>query len=96
MRERLLALLVAGNLRIAQCAAAELGWQQIAQHRYLTPEGEEVQAVGDRSHGLIGRPIGTKVYLGYRWEIRDDAHEVQGLIEAGRLVEAQLPAWRSA
>ncbi len=88
----LLALLVAGSLRLAHHAAIDSGWQPIAQSRYLTPEGEEVQAVADRSSGLMGRTTGTRIYLGRYWSDRADAGDVQRLLDEGRLVAAVLPA----
>lgn len=87
------ALLVAGSLGLAERAAvSSWGWHRFAQGRYRTPDGEEVQAVPDESQtGFLGRPPGTRCYLGPGWHRRADIRTVNHLLHSGALVEADPP-----
>ncbi|MBC9177804.1 hypothetical protein [Pseudoroseomonas ludipueritiae] len=90
--ERPVALLASRSLNIAhRHVINDFGWQPIAPQRYLTPDGEEVRVVADRSCGFIGYPQGTPVYLLPCWSYRDDWRQIDERIQAGRLVRKPLP-----
>ncbi|QTI82151.1 hypothetical protein IAI58_22625 (plasmid) [Roseomonas marmotae] len=92
---RLPALLAGRSLAVAyRIATTDFGWRPIAQDRYLTPEGEEVRAVADRSSFHVGLPLGTRIYLLDSWQLRDDWRRIDGLLQIGNLVRAPLPLVR--
>ena len=87
------ALLVARSLAVAErVAVSSWGWHRFALDRFRTPGGEEVHAVADGSEtGFLGRPHGTRVYLGPGWHVRGDIRTINALLHTGALVEADPP-----
>lgn len=78
------ALLLALTIATAKVYAENNEWVLDNSSRliYKTSTGKKVRIIPD-SHSLQGLPRHTKVYLGFRWQDRDDAEFIQQNIIAG-------------
>lgn len=82
------AVIVAESLDQAHNSAdIDWGWHRTAKRgRWETAAGETVIYAGDHHQAVFGLPWGTRLYQGYGWFRRRDAHEIKRLIEIGRLI----------
>lgn len=83
------AFLFAKDLQSAQVTAVvDWEWNALGHDRWRDDDGNIVKFAYS-ANGLRGRPVGTKLYLGYGHREHRDYEHVQIMIEMKRLVVAR-------